>query len=41
MDGKVFGGWLFNEGAEQYGGTATNQGSGEVVELPGSFDYAG
>lgn len=41
MDGKVFGGWLFNEGAEQYSGTATNQGSGEVVQLPGSFDYTG
>jgi len=41
MDGKVFGGWLFNEGAEQYSGTATNQASSEVVELPGSFDYTG
>jgi LasA protease len=41
MDGKVFGGWLFNEGSEQYSGKATNQSSGEVVELPGSFEYAG
>lgn len=41
MDGKVFGGWLINEGADQYSGTATNEKTSEVVELPGSFTYEG
>lgn len=41
VDGKVFGGWRFDESSEQYSGTATRERDGQVVQLPGSFDYEG
>lgn len=40
LDGRAFGGWTLEEGADQYSGTATNAATGEVVPLPGSFHYA-
>ncbi|WP_242613589.1 M23 family metallopeptidase [Herbihabitans rhizosphaerae] len=39
VDGKVFGGWRFNEAAQQYSGTATRVRDNESVSLPGRFDY--
>ncbi|WP_040406288.1 M23 family metallopeptidase [Amycolatopsis nigrescens] len=41
VDGKVFGGWLFNEGSGQYSGTATRVRDESVVKLPGRFKYEG
>ncbi|WP_281356569.1 M23 family metallopeptidase [Amycolatopsis anabasis] len=41
VDGKVFGGWRFNEGPNQYGGTATRVSDGFQVTLPGWFRYDG
>lgn len=39
LDGKVFGGWTLNEGSAQYSGTVTSVRTGEVVQLPGWFEY--
>ncbi|MFI6028389.1 M23 family metallopeptidase [Amycolatopsis magusensis] len=39
VDGKVFGGWRFDEGQGEYSGVATHVADGRVVELPGRFQY--
>ncbi|HWM03089.1 MAG TPA: M23 family metallopeptidase [Actinophytocola sp.] len=39
VNGKVFGGWQFFEGAQQYSGHAVRQTDGWVVPFPGTFMY--
>jgi hypothetical protein len=41
LNGRTFGGWTVREGAGQYSGSVTNQATGRVVRLPGTFRYDG
>jgi LasA protease len=39
VNGKVFGGWQFFEGAAQYSGHTVRQSDGWTVPFPGTFSY--
>ena len=39
VNGKVFGGWQFFEGAQQYSGYTVRQSDGWTVPFPGTFLY--
>jgi hypothetical protein len=40
VNGKVFGGWQFFEGAQQYSGYTVRQADGWTVPFPGTFLYS-